>query len=190
LSFFQTVRQLVFSRIDPHAFTSHTGRVSVLQNVHPNLPVATGDGEPFVDASRVPSIVDRYLTEVSGTKRIVRETTIHLIRGRQTSGLVDLFSAAHLADDIAAWSSEKGHDVNTAVNYLVLAVGLQTVDDSLALRYFEHAKVLALATLGSELSVATVQAFTLITLFMLRACQITGAFLFFGKCEPAWICVA
>lgn len=70
--------------------------------------------------------------------------------------------------------------MHAAVNYLVLAIGLQSIDDSLASSYFEHAKVLALATLGSELSVATVQAFTLITLFMLRACQITGAFLFFG----------
>lgn len=99
---------------------------------------------------------------------------------RQTSGLVDLFGSTSLVDDISAWSQHKGHDVHAAVNYLVLAIGLQSVDDSLASSYFEHAKVLALATLGSELSVGTVQAFTLITIYMLRACQITGAFLFFG----------
>lgn len=98
----------------------------------------------------------------------------------QTSGLVDLFGTNNLADDISAWAEHRGHDVHAAVNYLVLAIGLQSIDDTLASSYFEHAKVLALATLGSELSVATVQAFTLITLYMLRACQITGAFLFFG----------
>ncbi|KAH6647130.1 fungal-specific transcription factor domain-containing protein [Truncatella angustata] len=160
LSFFQTVRQLVLSRIDPNAFAHHTGRVSMLQNVHPSQAVPTSNQEPYVDIHAVPSIVNKYLVV--------------------TSGLVDLFNTRHLADDISAWVPNRGHDVYAAVNYLVLAVGLQSVDDSLASSYFEHAKVLALATLGSELSVGTVQAFTLITLYMLRACQITGAFLFFG----------
>jgi hypothetical protein len=99
----------------------------------------------------------------------------------QTSGLVDLFSSPQLANDISAWASNKDNDVNAAVNYLVLAIGLQTTDETVASAYFEHAKSLALAALGSDLSVGTVQAFTLITLYMLRACQITGAFLFFGK---------
>ncbi|KAI1869417.1 hypothetical protein JX265_006507 [Neoarthrinium moseri] len=160
LSFFQTVRQLVLSRIDPHAFASQTGRMPVLQNAHPSHAVHPGGQEPFVDASNIQSIVDKYLAV--------------------TSGLVDLFSTVRLADDISAWAPNRGNDLNAAVHYLVLAIGLQSVDDSLASAYFEHAKVLALATLGSELSVGTVQAFTLITIYMLRACQITGAFLFFG----------
>lgn len=160
LSFFQTVRQLVLSRIDPHAFAHHTGRVPVLQNVPPSHAVPSGQQEPYVDTDTIHSIVGKYLAV--------------------TSGLVDLFGSTSLVDDISAWSQHKGHDVHAAVNYLVLAIGLQSVDDSLASSYFEHAKVLALATLGSELSVGTVQAFTLITIYMLRACQITGAFLFFG----------
>ncbi|KAK6080929.1 fungal specific transcription factor domain-containing protein [Seiridium cupressi] len=160
LSFFQTVRQLVLSRIDPQAFAHHTSRVSVLQNVPPSQAIQSGHQEPFVDVNIVHSIVGKYLAV--------------------TSGLVDLFGTTRLADDISNWANERSHDVHAAVNYLVLAVGLQSVDDSLASSYFEHAKVLALATLGSELSVGTVQAFTLITLYMLRACQITGAYLFFG----------
>jgi hypothetical protein len=95
--------------------------------------------------------------------------------------MVDLFSNPHLADDISMWAEHKGNDINAAVNYLVLAIGLQTTDESLASAYFEHAKVLALSALGSDLGIGTVQAFTLTTLYMLRACQITGAFLFFGE---------
>ncbi|KAI0125409.1 fungal-specific transcription factor domain-containing protein [Xylariales sp. AK1849] len=160
LSFFQTVRQLVLSRVDPHAFVSQTGRASMLQNVHAGQAVQVGEQEPYIDANSIHTAVAKYLSV--------------------TSGLADLFSTAHLADDVSAWAQHRENDVNAAVNYLVLAIGLQTVDESLASNYFEHAKVLALATLGSELSVGTVQAFTLITLYMLRACQITGAFLFFG----------
>ncbi|KAK9771410.1 putative Zn(2)-C6 fungal-type domain-containing protein [Seiridium cardinale] len=142
------------------AFAHHTSRVSVLQNVPPSQVIQSGHQEPFVDVNTVHSIVGKYLAV--------------------TSGLVDLFGTTRLADDISNWANKRSHDVHAAVNYLVLAVGLQSVDDSLASSYFEHAKVLALATLGSELSVGTVQAFTLITLYMLRACQITGAYLFFG----------
>ncbi|KAH8662511.1 fungal-specific transcription factor domain-containing protein [Xylariales sp. PMI_506] len=160
LSFFQTVRQLVYARVDPHAFASHTTRSSVLQNVHSSHPVSTGTDSPYIDLSNIHSIVAKYSTV--------------------TAGLVDVFSTPHLADDILAWAEHRTNDLSAAVNYLVLAIGLQTDDEDLAVTYFEHAKVLALATLGNELGVGTVQAFTLITLYMLRACQITGAFLFFG----------
>lgn len=65
LSFFQTVRQLVLSRIDPHAFAQHTGRVSLLQNVVHGQAVHAGHQEPFVDTNAVPSVVSKYLAVVS-----------------------------------------------------------------------------------------------------------------------------
>ena len=69
----------------------------------------------------------------------------------------------------------------SAVKYLVLAIGAQTNSKHLGAPYFHYAKALALASLDGNVDVGTVQAFALIALYMLRACQINGAFLFFGQ---------
>jgi hypothetical protein len=53
-------------------------------------------------------------------------------------------------------------------------------DEELAQDYFEYARDKAFTNLSGNLSVSTVQAFTLTTLYMLCSCQINGAFLFFG----------
>ncbi|KAI8952152.1 hypothetical protein F4801DRAFT_242360 [Xylaria longipes] len=50
----------------------------------------------------------------------------------------------------------------------------------MATTYFLRGKHLALSALGGNLSVGTVQSFLLTTLYMLRSCQINGAYLFFG----------
>lgn len=76
--------------------------------------------------------------------------------------------------------NQEPQDIASAVNYLVLAIGAQTESQDLAAQYFHYAKTLALLSLDGNLGVGTVQAFALITLYMLRACQINGAFLFFG----------
>lgn len=175
LSFFQTVRQLVTSRVDPDAFAPHTSRYSVLENVTParsSSSSSSGSGggatrAPDVDVERVPAAVAAYLSV--------------------TSGLVDLFPSsadeARLAGSIAIWASgaRPADDVASAVNYLVLALGTQQDDEGhRAQAYFDHARERALATLNGSLGIETVQAFILVTLYMLCACQINGAFVFFG----------
>ncbi|KAI2610489.1 hypothetical protein GGR54DRAFT_632966 [Hypoxylon sp. NC1633] len=95
LSLFQTIRQIVTSRIDPDAFTPQTSRVSMLENTTSNPSLSASDIGPRVDPSRVARLT------------------------------------------------------------------------------------VALSCLGGDLGIDTVQAFALITLYMHRACQINGAFLFF-----------
>ncbi|EGZ68992.1 hypothetical protein NEUTE2DRAFT_115031 [Neurospora tetrasperma FGSC 2509] len=98
-----------------------------------------------------------------------------------------------------------GGDATSAVFYLVLAIGLlfqKTItnkssssprsepsgvpessfpeSESIAQAYFDHARDLAFANLSGNLGLASVQSFLLITLYMLGACQINGAFIFFG----------
>lgn len=87
------------------------------------------------------------------------------------------------ASELPIWigRNQEPPDIASAVNYLVLAIGAQTDSQDLAAQYFQYAKTLALVSLDGNLGVGTVQAFALITLFMLRACQINGAFLFFGN---------
>ncbi|KAI1460042.1 hypothetical protein F4805DRAFT_13384 [Annulohypoxylon moriforme] len=161
LSLYQTVRQIVASRVDPDAFTPQTSRVSMLENASSD-PLLLGNEKPYVDPADVHELVSIFISV--------------------TSGLVDLFDKTQLEDNISVWVSQKEgpKDAASAVNYLILAIGSQSVDEGSAARYFQYAKTLALSCLGGDLGTETVQAFALITLYMLRACQINGAFLFFG----------
>ncbi|KAI1101286.1 hypothetical protein F4804DRAFT_344081 [Jackrogersella minutella] len=167
LSLFQTIRQIVVSRVDPNAFTPQTSRVSMLENVSSDPLLPINDGEPHVDPTGAKRLVSAFISV--------------------TSGLVDLFENDHLMDRISTWVIEKEapRDVASAVNYLVLAIGSQSIDEASAVQYFHYAKTLALSSLGGDLGIETVQAFALVTLYMLRACQINGAFLFFGVAARA-----
>ncbi|KAK4192372.1 hypothetical protein QBC35DRAFT_447685 [Podospora australis] len=168
LSFFQTVRRLVTTRVDAHAFAPETSGYSALENVQLSRPsVSAGYGsEPPAIKLAIKPVVSAYL-EV-------------------TAGLVDLFeSNDRLFQDITAWAEQsrardKAADTASAVNYLVLAVGCQKSDEAVAQVYFDYARDLAFASLGGNLGVASVQVFILVALYSLGACQINAAFLFFG----------
>ncbi|KAI1087930.1 IDO-domain-containing protein [Rostrohypoxylon terebratum] len=163
LSLYQTIRQIVASRVDPNAFTPRTSRVSMLENASSDPLLPGNNEEPRVDPADVQQLVSVFISV--------------------TSGLVDLFERAHLTGNISAWASaqrERPRDATDAVNYLVLAIGYQSVDEKSAAHFFQYARTLALSCLGGDLGTETVQAFALVTLYMLRACQINGAFLFFG----------
>ncbi|KAI1748773.1 fungal-specific transcription factor domain-containing protein [Xylaria castorea] len=163
LSLFQTVRQIVTSRVDPHTFSPETSRVSMLENINSEGLVPLGPAEePTINPSAVRKLVIIYLTV--------------------TSGLVDLFDNNTLIPEVQSWAgrAERRADVTSAVHYLVLAVGSQSEDQQMATTYFLRGKHLALSALGGNLSVGTVQSFLLTTLYMLRSCQINGAYLFFG----------
>ncbi|KAJ3580454.1 hypothetical protein NPX13_g96 [Xylaria arbuscula] len=112
LSLFQTVRQIVTTRVDPHAFSPETGRVSMLENVSSEGLVPDSlTGEPVIHQASVQRLVTTYLTV--------------------TSGLVDLFDNNTLIPEIQAWANQvqRSTDATSAVNYLVLAIGSQSEDE-------------------------------------------------------------
>ncbi|KAH7039967.1 uncharacterized protein B0I36DRAFT_357334 [Microdochium trichocladiopsis] len=168
LSFFQSVRQLITSRVDENALSPNSSRYSVLENAPSKQHFFSGGGsssrggapDPLIDA--IPAAVSRYFAA--------------------TAGLVDLFENTDLTQAITSWAKHgSGSSSNTSVvHYLVLAIGHQDTDESPSQDYFEYARSLAFQNLSENLGIGTVQAYVLITLFMLRACQINGAFLFFG----------
>ncbi len=170
LSFFQSVRRLVTSRVDAHAFAPEAGGYSSLENAYSRPSTSTGYGaEPPPIKTPTGPVVSAYLDV--------------------TAGLIDLFDNTSLPADIAAWAEHAhsqskatsgGVDVSSAVNYLVLAIGCQKSDEHTAQMYFGHARNLAFASLSGNLGVASVQIFILITFYSLGAGQINGAFLFFG----------
>ncbi|KAL2163585.1 hypothetical protein VTH06DRAFT_5643 [Thermothelomyces fergusii] len=167
LSFFQTVRRLVTSRVDAEAFAPETSGYSALENVY-SRPGGSGAYGLEPPAVRIP----------------IRPTVAAYID--VTAGLIDIFDNTRLAVDIAAWAEgpprprDASVDVPSAVNYLVLAIGCQKSDEHTARLYFEYARNVAFASLSGNVGVASVQAFILVTLYSLGACQINGAFLFFG----------
>ncbi|ORY57436.1 fungal-specific transcription factor domain-containing protein [Pseudomassariella vexata] len=162
LSFFQSVRQLVVSRVDQDAFAPQSSRYSVLENAPSAYHGSSGDSPPTVSVETIERTVSVYLST--------------------TAGLVDLFDNSRLVDDITLWAShgDSLDDASSAVNYLVLAIGYQKDSEEMAQAYFEYARDRAFANLDGNLSMSTVQAFVLVTLYMLGACQINGAFIFFG----------
>ncbi|KAK4229275.1 hypothetical protein QBC38DRAFT_360020 [Podospora fimiseda] len=178
LSFFQTVRRLVTSKVDPMAFLPESGGYSALEASTSSSTSAsaarTGSKQrPGIKKEEVQKIVKAYL--------------------EGTSGMVDLFFGEDLLTRI---TSEGGESVEEVVNYLVLAVGCQHLESQefqgKGQEYFDWARDMAFSSLlmnqsgtggGGEscfLGVASVQAFVLITLFSLGQCQINAAFLFFG----------
>ncbi|KAL0933591.1 fungal specific transcription factor domain-containing protein [Colletotrichum truncatum] len=157
LSFFQTVRQLVNTRVDPHVFAHQTENPPFRPPAH-----YSGSGEPDLHPRTIPQAVATY----------------HAV----TSGLVDLFDHTRLADTICSWAqqSHRPQDVASAAFYLVLAIGYQSAEEDLASGYFEYARSNALTNLSGNINVPTIQTFILVTLYMLGSCQMNGAFLFFG----------
>ncbi|TEA10213.1 Filamentous growth regulator 27 [Colletotrichum sidae] len=157
LSFFQTVRQLVNTRVDPHVFAHQTESPPFRPPAH-----YTGDGEPALRLDTTPLAIATY----------------HAV----TSGLVDLFDRARLLSEVGIWARQdhRAQDVASAAFYLVLAIGYQSSEEDLASAYFEYARNIALANLSGNINVPTIQTFILVTLYMLGSCQMNGAFLFFG----------
>ncbi|KXJ96420.1 hypothetical protein Micbo1qcDRAFT_154985 [Microdochium bolleyi] len=164
LSFFQSVRQLITSRVDENALSPNSSRYSVLENAPSKRSFFSGSksGPPDPLIDMIPTAVSRYFAA--------------------TAGLVDLFENTDLTQAITTWAkhSSSANNNTSAVHYLVLAIGHQDTDDSPSQDYFEHARNMAFQNLSENLGIGTVQAYVLITLFMLRACQINGAFIFFG----------
>ncbi|RGP75368.1 hypothetical protein FLONG3_5758 [Fusarium longipes] len=169
LSFFQSVRQLVTTRVGQNAFAPQSSRYSVLENAttHQSRRIPGDNRIPSVHVDDIPNAVSNYLAI--------------------STGLVDLFDHRRLQEDLILWANmgQKSDDATTIVNLLVLAIGTRTDNEERAQEYFEYAREKAYSNLIGNLSVTTVQMFTLITLYMLCSCQINGAFLFFGTAVRA-----
>ncbi|KAH6959383.1 hypothetical protein DER45DRAFT_259379 [Fusarium avenaceum] len=169
LSFFQSVRQLVTTRVGQNAFAPQSSRYSVLENAtaHQSRRIPGDNRIPSVHPNDIPLAVSNYLSIATG--------------------LVDLFDNRRLQEDLILWANmdQKQDDATTVVNLLVLAIGTKINNEERAQDYFEYAREKAYSNLTGNLSVTTVQMFTLITLYMLCSCQINGAFLFFGTAVRA-----
>lgn len=162
LSFLQTVRHLIASAVDSEALPAQSSRDSIIEVARPGP----------VDQQQLLSI---SLHEV---QPLVQQYTVAV------SGLVDLFERDELLSDISSWATgaiAQSNESAAAVFYLVLAVGAQENQDIKAEAWFIYARDLLLKYLSNSMNVSTVQGFALVAIYMLRAFQPNGAYLYF--CE-------
>lgn len=118
---------------------------------------------PALDLYEVQSLVEEYLVA--------------------TTGLVDLFEKGELTSNLQAWinNATSTSEVVSATYFLVLAIGIQEKDESKAELWFKRARDDLLINLCGSMNVATVQGFALVSLYMLRAFQPNGAYLYFCR---------
>jgi hypothetical protein len=163
LSFLQTVRYLISSEVESEGFAVQASRDSMIEVARP---------EPLVGQTRS---ISRDGTDV---KALVEEYCV------VTSGLVDLFDRGDLIKEIDDWSSSmttQPKDIGQAVFYLVLAIGSQERNEAQAETWFTDAQDVLMKNMCNSMNVATVQGFTLVAVYMLRAFQPNGAYLYFCK---------
>ncbi|PVI04676.1 hypothetical protein DM02DRAFT_716133 [Periconia macrospinosa] len=161
LSFLQTVRYLIASEADPDGFTAQVSRDSIIEFARPDSGSRTYDIPVAVD--EISTTIQEYLVA--------------------TSGLVYLFERDELFKEMGLWG--RGHtshsdDAVTGVLFLVLAIGSQERQNEKAEAWSKHAKDLLLKHMCSSMNVATVQGFALLAIYMLRAFQPNGAYLYFS----------
>lgn len=164
LSFLQTVRHLIASEVDPDGFPVQASRDSIIEAAQPTGGGRAHQALPALTPAQIDSIIDEYFVA--------------------TSGLVDLFDRTALLRDISTWASGTNlssiSDTQSAVYQLVAAIGLQEVNEPHAEAYFNRARDSLLTNLCGSMNVAAVQGFALLSVYMLRAFQPNGAYLYFS----------
>ncbi|KIW08825.1 uncharacterized protein PV09_00755 [Verruconis gallopava] len=167
LSFLQTVRQLITTFVDADAFATqgHDALLEQTESMMQSLGVVVNSSQ--LPASLLQSTLSNFIAV--------------------TSGLLDVGNFEEISLRITNWinRTERQDDMLSAVNYLILAIGLQSRNEQLSSGYFHQALRIALINLTIDTSPLTVQAFLLVAVHMLRSCQPNGAFLYLGLAARA-----
>jgi hypothetical protein len=168
LSFLQSVRHLVTAFIGSDGFASQPGCDALLEQ-------SDGIASP-ASTEDLTSLISRVDVEIA----IITFT-------EATCGLLDIGSVTELFQQVKQWIDQAhiANDMFSAVNQLILAVGLQSKDEQVAARLYHHARGIALARLSFDTSPLTIQAFLLISIFMIRNCQPNGSYLYFSLAARA-----
>lgn len=161
LSFLQTVRHLIASEVDPDVFPVAVSRDSIIEVARPQTSEQSSAWN--LSSHNVDFLFETYIVA--------------------TSGLADLFDKDQFKKDLKSWAgnaASPSDDATTAVYHLVAAIGSQETDEQQAEAWFNHARDVLLKNICGNMNVATVQGFSLIAVYMLRAFQPNGAYLYFS----------
>ena len=162
LSFLQTVRRIVKSSIGECPLTTDNLRHQLIET-SPNIA--------NTEATIIPTLPD-----LNEALALVREYAVAV------SGALDLFDEAYISHNIRAWLGDPISSgwTDCCIFHLVLALGAQARardyrDDWLAELHFAYGRDLAMKHLVDDPSLITVQAFSLITWYMVTASRRYGA---------------
>lgn len=102
-----------------------------------------------------------------------------------TNSLLDIFDDAELLRQLPAFVNGSLHpaSISCPILYLVLAIGAQTSSedkDELAARLFARGRYLTAQDYMEDPSISAIQAYTLITYYLLGACRRNAAFMYLG----------
>ncbi|OQV04693.1 Fungal specific transcription factor domain-containing protein [Cladophialophora immunda] len=120
------------------------------------------------------------------------DEAVYLIRRyiMATNCVLDLFDESDLLDNVANWlDNHSDHtSVLSAIYYLVFAIGAQTCPedkDALAKVYFDYGRYLTASYFMEDPSIPTVQAYAMITMYLLGASRRNAAFMYLGTAVRA-----
>ena len=172
LSFLQSIRKLVECSIGQSSFTKDPLRYQMVEDT----PVSRS------------SLLQANTRQLASTFTLEQAT--YLIRRYflATSCVLDLFDEADLLEKLPAWlgnTSSAEMDMVTPIYYLVFAVGAQTCPedkDELAETCFSHGRYFSFP---EDPSISTVQAYALITMYLLNASRRNAAFMNLGTAVRA-----
>lgn len=171
LSFLQSIRKVVEGSIGACAFTRDPLRYQMVE--------ATPTGQSSF----------LQLTAREPAPSFTLEQATYLIRRYflATTCVLDLFDEEDLLENLPAWLERTSveMDVLTPTYYLVFAIGAQTCPedkDDLAEICFSHGRYLSFT---EEPSISTVQAYALITFYLLNASRRNAAFMNLGTAVRA-----
>ncbi|KIW84321.1 hypothetical protein Z517_03571 [Fonsecaea pedrosoi CBS 271.37] len=107
-----------------------------------------------------------------------------------TNCVLDLFDESDLLDNLASWLETQPHhtSVLSAIYFLVFAIGAQTCPedkDALAKVYFDYGRFLTASYFMEDPSIPTVQAYAMITMYLLGASRRNAAFMYLGTAVRA-----
>lgn len=178
-----------------YMFIGDSANLSMLQHIR-NLVRASVGTCPFVEdplrhqmVEAVPNGSASWLhaTEQQLPQKPNLQDATHLIGWFcfAINCVLDLFDEKDLLDNLVSWlnSPSDGKRDLSAVYYLVFAIGAQTCPgdkDNLANYYFDYGRYLTASYFTEDSSITTVQAYAMITMYMLCASRRNAAFMYLG----------
>ncbi|KAL1301988.1 hypothetical protein AAFC00_002442 [Neodothiora populina] len=165
LSFLQSVRRIAALAVGDCDFTTDPKRHSILETA-PSCPMVPSNSHLPLVYSEVVYLAKQYLLA--------------------TAGLLDMFDLSTFWPDLESWVNDPRRDMDqrSCVFYLVMAIGAQVstsnCQQQVPEQYFSRGRQMAFYNFTEAPSLMTVQAYTLITIYMLGACRRNGAFMNFG----------
>ncbi|THW03714.1 hypothetical protein D6D25_08390, partial [Aureobasidium pullulans] len=166
LSFVQSVRRMVVSAIGDCDFTNDPLRHQIIETTPPTSTLLPDMSPLVLDLEECKQLSRHYLLA--------------------TTGLIDLFDIPTYFRHLDNWvvNQTRDNDVKSSIFYMVLAIGAQVSspdgDQTLAEKYFNRGRHMAVMTFTDAPSLLTIQAYLCITMYMLGACRRNAAFMQFG----------